>query len=432
MGDIRRSRHPLVMKTRASLPPFVSRVAVATAALILLTVPFASAAEAGITKPFKAKTTVSLSPGITYRVGYMTTTGGRPQQVRVATVDADHPEVQLKALLSNGKVVGREVVTRIALSRSKPGFRPMVATNGDMSLRNRVDAWAAPNSMAVSNGELMVAQGCVRPTLGVDADGSVRIGLVRADISAIPPGRKVPYDIHRVNTHRDDGSAVLFTRRFATSTQTKGGREVVLDLQGKLRPNGTQQVEVLQVRNAGNTALKWGQAVLSVKNPAMKWIYELRVGQTFTLNTQVVKQVNKPCGGIIEAAPGWSAVVEAQGGNHFTLKFGKVAAPSRAKYPSGTQRHPRTGLGVTADGRVFMVTVDGRRSSSVGVTLAEMGQLMKSLGARHAFNLDGGGSTVMARYLKGTNRFAVANRPSDGKQRPATQAFAAFRVDATP
>jgi exopolysaccharide biosynthesis protein len=68
----------------------------------------------------------------------------------------------------------------------------------------------------------------------------------------------------------------------------------------------------------------------------------------------------------------------------------------------------------------------------VGVTLKEMGQLMRSLGARHAFNLDGGGSTVMARYKAGSGRFEVANKPSDGRQRPATQAFAAFEVTAGP
>jgi exopolysaccharide biosynthesis protein len=63
------------------------------------------------------------------------------------------------------------------------------------------------------------------------------------------------------------------------------------------------------------------------------------------------------------------------------------------------------------------------------VTLAEMGQLLKFLGARDAFNLDGGGSTVMARHKAGSGTFEVANRPSDGRQRPATQAFAAFNVD---
>jgi hypothetical protein len=103
----------------------------------LLAVPFASAAQARITKEFKADSTVAVAPGVTFQVGRMRTTGNRPQSVRVATVDPDHPQVKLKALLSNGKVVQRQVVSKIALSRSKAGFRPMVATNGDMSMRNR-------------------------------------------------------------------------------------------------------------------------------------------------------------------------------------------------------------------------------------------------------------------------------------------------------
>ena len=418
------------MDTRASLPVLARRVALATAVLALLATPFASAAEAGITQPFKPKTSVTLAPGIDFEVGTMKTTGGRPQSVRVGTVSPRLDGVQLKALLSNDKVVKREVVTRIVKAKARPGFKPMLATNGDMSMRNRVDAYAAPHSMAVSGGELMVAQACIRPTLGIDADGTARISDVRTHISVIPPGKTMPKQIHRVNTHRNDGLVVLFTRRFASSTQTAyGGVEVIVEMEGKLRPNDRQRVRVVKVRkNGGNTPLRWGQAVISVKNPTQKWVYRLKVGQSFDLTTQVVKKVNKPCGGSIAAAPNWSDITEAQGGNYFTLRNGKVAAPSRSTYPSGSQRHPRSGLGITADGRVLMITVDGRRAASVGVTLAEMGQLMKSQGARHAFNLDGGGSAVMARHKAGSGRFEVANKPSDGKQRPATQAFAAFRV----
>ena len=410
--------------------PLAFRLLLTTMLVALLATPFASTADAGITRPFKARNTIDLAPGIRFQVGTMTTTGGRPQSVRVGTVDPRRDDVKVKALLSNSKVVKRAVVTKIATAKSRPGFRPMIATNGDMSTRNRVDAYAAPQSMAVSNGELLLAQACVRPTLGIDPDGSARIAQVRAHVSVVPPGKSQPKQVHRVNTHRDDGHVVLFTRRFASSTRTAyGGVEVILDLEGKLRPNGVQKVRVIKVRKGGgNTPLRWGQAVLSVKNPTQRWVYRLRVGDRFELTTQVVRKVDKPCGGTIEAAPAWSDISEAQGGNHFTLRNLSIAAPSRASYPAGSQRHPRTGLGVTADGRILMVTVDGRRTGSAGVTLAEMGQLMKSLGARHAFNLDGGGSTVMARYKAGSGRFEVANKPSDGRQRPATQAFAAFEV----
>jgi hypothetical protein len=419
----------MAMRSRPATTRLPRHAAVAIVALALLVGPATTLAEAAITKPFKAKSTVDLAPGVTFRVGTMQTTGGRPQSVRVATVDPTEPAIQLKALLSNAKVVQRQVVTRIVLDRRRPGFRPLVATNGDMSMRNRVDAYAAPHSMAVSNGELMVAQSCVRPTVGVDAAGHANIDNVRAHVSVVPPGRELPKQIHRVNTHRDDGLVVLFTPRFASSTRTSGGREVVLDLEGTLEPNGTQRVRVVNVRNTGDTPLRPGQAVLSVKNPTQKWVYRLKEGQHFELKTQVVRKVNRPCGGAIRAAQGWSDIVEAQGGNYFTLRDGRVAAPSIATYRAGSQRHPRTGLGVTADGRVLMVTVDGRRIGSRGVTLAEMGQLLRSLGARDGFNLDGGGSTVMARHNVGSGSFVVANRPSDGRQRPATQAFAVFEEE---
>ena len=102
----------------------------------------------------------------------------------------------------------------------------------------------------------------------------------------------------------------------------------MLDLQGKLEPNGAQKVRVLKVGKAGNTKLEWGQAVLSVDSPTQKWVYRLRVGQTFPLTTQVVRRVDKPCGGTIAAAENWTRITEAQGGNYFTLRDRKIAASS--------------------------------------------------------------------------------------------------------
>jgi hypothetical protein len=147
----------------------------------------------------------------------------------------------------------------------------------------------------------------------------------------------------------------------------------------------------------------------------------------------VVHTVDSRCGGVIEPAPGWGQVIEAMGGNHFTLRGGAIAAPSRESYPAGVKRDPRTNVGIAADGRVLMVTVDGRQPGySIGLRLREMGKLMRSLGAVSAINLDGGGSTLMARRNKRTGGFAVVNRPSDGQPRPASQALAAFQVTPSP
>jgi Phosphodiester glycosidase len=71
-------------------------------------------------------------------------------------------------------------------------------------------------------------------------------------------------------------------------------------------------------------------------------------------------------------------------------------------------RAPRTLAGVRSDGRLLLVTIDGRRRGwSAGMTLFEAARLMLSLGARDALNLDGGGSSTMTVGLR------VVSRPSD-------------------
>lgn len=81
-------------------------------------------------------------------------------------------------------------------------------------------------------------------------------------------------------------------------------------------------------------------------------------------------------------------------------------------------RAPRTALGITEDGRLLLVTVNGRQPNiSVGMSLAELGNLLMELGAVQAMNLDGGGSTTMV------IRNLVLNLPSDGKERPVSNAI---------
>jgi uncharacterized protein YigE (DUF2233 family) len=65
--------------------------------------------------------------------------------------------------------------------------------------------------------------------------------------------------------------------------------------------------------------------------------------------------------------------------------------------PSGDDLHPRTGLGISADGRfIFVMAIDGRKFSSRGATTHELGTWMQQHGADDAINMDGGGSTTLA------------------------------------
>jgi hypothetical protein len=58
------------------------------------------------------------------------------------------------------------------------------------------------------------------------------------------------------------------------------------------------------------------------------------------------------------------------------------------------ERHPRAAIGI-GRGEVLAVVADGRSRRDAGLTLGELAQAMKDLGARAAMNLDGGGSASL-------------------------------------
>ncbi len=58
-------------------------------------------------------------------------------------------------------------------------------------------------------------------------------------------------------------------------------------------------------------------------------------------------------------------------------------------------KHPRTAMGYTKDGKLMILVVQGRSESSGGATLTQEAQILKDLGCCEALNLDGGGSTCM-------------------------------------
>lgn len=78
-------------------------------------------------------------------------------------------------------------------------------------------------------------------------------------------------------------------------------------------------------------------------------------------------------------------------------------------------RHPRSAIGITNQGRILFVTVDGRfPNQAVGMSIPELTYLMKLLGCTTALNLDGGGSTTLwADLPEGTG---VLNMPYDNKK----------------
>lgn len=73
--------------------------------------------------------------------------------------------------------------------------------------------------------------------------------------------------------------------------------------------------------------------------------------------------------------------------------------------------NPRTAIGQRADGAVLLLCIEGRKTSSMGATMADLIDVMLEYGAVNAFNLDGGMSSSM--WLNGEEIVDNANIRQD-------------------
>ena len=81
-------------------------------------------------------------------------------------------------------------------------------------------------------------------------------------------------------------------------------------------------------------------------------------------------------------------------------------------------KHPRTAMGYTKDGKLIILVIEGRNTIAHGATLGQEAQILKDLGCWEALNLDGGGSSCMLVNGKETIK------PSDATgQRPLPAVF---------
>jgi exopolysaccharide biosynthesis protein len=82
-------------------------------------------------------------------------------------------------------------------------------------------------------------------------------------------------------------------------------------------------------------------------------------------------------------------------------------------------RHPRTAMGYTADGRLIILVIQGRmKGLAEGASLMHEALILKDLGCVEALNLDGGGSSCM--LVNGRETI----KPSDATgQRPVPAVF---------
>jgi len=84
------------------------------------------------------------------------------------------------------------------------------------------------------------------------------------------------------------------------------------------------------------------------------------------------------------------------------------------KDPFNSNRHPRTAIALTKKNKLILMVVDGRNKQAQGMSLEELGKVLKWLGGTDAMNLDGGGSSTL--FVQGMTANNIVNYPTDNKK----------------
>lgn len=77
------------------------------------------------------------------------------------------------------------------------------------------------------------------------------------------------------------------------------------------------------------------------------------------------------------------------------INDGQVTVSSSDEVGRAMTSNPRTAIGQISEGHYLLVVSDGRTKESTGLSLRQLAEMMQSLGAQVAYNLDGGGSSTM-------------------------------------
>ena len=90
------------------------------------------------------------------------------------------------------------------------------------------------------------------------------------------------------------------------------------------------------------------------------------------------------------------------------VENGEIAVGKNQEVGQAMASNPRTAISIIDENHYIIVVSDGRTSESEGLSLYQLAEVMKSYGAKTAYNLDGGGSSTL--YFNGQ----VINKPTTG------------------
>ena len=369
------------------------RAAVAVSALAVLmttasaaTAPTADAATVGVPAGASVAAREELAPGVKH-----VTFQGNDLSAHVAVIEPDAP-VALRTVLAEDRIGG--ALERPSAMCARVGC--LLAVNGDYTLPDTT----VPVGGVVRDGVLLRSPSPTHHQLVIGRDGGLAAGTI-AMRGRVASTDLRSFAIDGVNRPREADEVVLYTPASGARTATnRHGVELVatpVDGAAPARLGETVVAKVERLADGGNARIPPEGFVLSGHGAGATHLARLwKAIESGDVGRRILVR--------LESEPD---AFQSVGGTPLLLRHGQPwHGEGATSFVNGD--HPRTVVGWDGDGRVFIVTVDGRQPGhSAGMSIAEVAQFVRQLGATDALNLDGGGSTVFV--VGGT----VVNRPSD-------------------
>jgi len=357
------------------------------------------APEAFAAVPIRGQT---LAPGVVYSRQVEFTAHG-PVVIHLISAPKPTGLYALKPVLSNNAILGRERVT--SMQKRMSAEATVAGVNGDLF------SWTDghPTGALIRGGILDSGPVDFRSSVGIDTDGVLHVERVRLAGTWQGSGQRRILGINEVPR---PNRTTLYTRAWGARTPAEnGGAQAIIQPFPVTKPNTPLTGVVTQYVSGGNQPIPPDGAVLVARGGQAGFLSaEAPIGATVTV--------------LFTLTPPWANVLEAVGGGPIIVREGKPVYRSLEGFTTDqlAYRHPRTGVGQTADGRILFVAIDGRQPGySTGLTNFELALTMMRLGCVTASALDAGGSTTMAFDGK------LLNRPSDpGGERAVAEALTVF------
>ncbi|MFJ4839551.1 phosphodiester glycosidase family protein [Streptomyces sp. NPDC088746] len=310
--------------------------------------------------------------------------------------------------LSSGKVADRSTVSELAAGHDPgPGRRTVAAINADFFDINQT---GAPQGPGVKDGRTVhsPAPG-VNRAVGIGPQNAGRILELYFDGTLTLPSGAHPLAAYNAANVPAQGVGAY------TSAWGSADRALTVD----------------DARPVAEVAVRDGKVVSVSDTPGSGPVPEdtvVLVGREAGAALLTALEPGDPAGIAYRVRTDGGAVPRtAVGGRELLVVDG--AAQNHDGEGNNTAA-PRTAVGFSEDGRTMqVVTVDGRQTDSGGVTLTELGEMMRRAGSYSALNLDGGGSSTLVAREPGSDALQVENSPSDGSERTVPNGLALTAPD---